>query len=280
MAMPHSKKIATPATEQDLEWFQPRHYAGLENFTVLEWTRLVGDRLNIRRAVDGGCPGAVAGVFEILKKEPLKWLGSDVRYIGADHEANTATVKSMNLRRLGFLINELDTTQATGDDGYSRGDDDGDLWSDLTESPDAVVDEILATNSQSSFQRFAHVTVSLEFPRESIIEDFKTWLERELQRRGLPEPDKKNGNYMDKAKNQWIPHCAVQWYDLDLFERLTGLSVPSVFRWSSLFPGARYETLDSKKKKAANAATLLFSEDTYRVLRRLANDLPTAQAPD
>jgi len=278
--MPHSKKIATPATEQDLEWFQPGLYAGLDNFTVLEWARLVGDRLNIRRAVDGGCPGAVAGVFETIKKEPLKWLGSDVRYIGADHAANTATVKSMNLRRLAYLISELDTMQASDDDRHSYGDDDGDSWSDLMEFPDAVVDEILATDSQSSFQRFAHVTVSLEFPRESIIEDFKTWLERELQRRGLPEPDKKNGNYMDKAKNQWIPHCAVQWYDLDLFERLTGLSVPSVFRWGGLFPGIKYEALDSKKKKAANAATLLFSEDTYRVLRRLANDLRTVHVPD
>lgn len=277
--MPRSKKMPAPATEQDLKWFESDNYEGLGKFTVLDWARLVGDRLNIRRAIDGDNPEAVAGVFETLKKKPLTWLGSDVRYTGAGHAASTATVKSMNLRRLAFLINELDAMQATDDGDYSSSDDCGFWGGGLTEFPDAVVDKILAANPESSFQRFAHVMVSLDIPRESIVEDFKTWLDRELQRRQLPEPDQKNGDYMDKAKNQWIPHCAVQWYDLDLFERLTGLSVPSGFRWGSLFPGLKHDMLDSQKKKAVSAATLLFSEDTYRVLRRLANDLPTVQAP-
>ncbi|MFP3548642.1 hypothetical protein SB748_35225, partial [Rhizobium sp. SIMBA_035] len=81
----------------DLAWFELDKYASLSPFTALDWARLVGDRLAIRRAIDGKIPESVADVFELIKDEPLKWLGSDVRYTGAKHAANTATVKSLNL---------------------------------------------------------------------------------------------------------------------------------------------------------------------------------------
>ncbi|MGF6540291.1 hypothetical protein OKW32_003577 [Paraburkholderia youngii] len=76
--MPRSK-IPTPATEQDLKWFEPDNYEGLGKFAVLDWARLVGDRLNNRRAFDCGNPEAVAGGFETLKK-PLTWLGYRERW--------------------------------------------------------------------------------------------------------------------------------------------------------------------------------------------------------
>ncbi|CAG9239449.1 hypothetical protein BCAR13_890038 [Paraburkholderia caribensis] len=274
--MPNNKRASAQATKQDLAWFELENYGGLNDFTALNWSHAVGDRLAIRRAIDGGNPEAITAVFETLKATPLKWLGSDIRYTGANHVANTETVKSMNFRRLAFIANELKTmpqlTPAVETDSHG--------CDEMAARPDAVVDELLEVNPESPFQRFAHLTVSLDAPRDWIVDDFKKWLELELERRKLRDPETTNGDYMKKAKVQWIPHRAVPWYDLDLFERLTGLSVPSAFRWNNLFPGVKYEALDSKKKNVVNAAALLFSEETYQALRRLANNPPLSQAHD
>ncbi|MFP3801153.1 hypothetical protein [Paraburkholderia sp. SIMBA_027] len=250
--MPASKKT-TEATADDLAWFELDKYASLSPFTALDWARLVGDRLAIRRAIDGKIPESVADVFELIKDEPLKWLGSDVRYTGAKHAANTATVKSLNLNRLRRLADEA--TVSLGSEGG-----------------DAVVDQLLARNPESAFRRYAHVMVSIDAPRDQIVDDFARWLDGWLASfTSLPDTDFQNGDYMDKARNRWIPLRAVQWYDLDLFERMTGKSVPSVFRWSRLFPNVDAEALESKKKGARNAAAQLFSYDTLTVLRSMAH---------
>jgi len=247
-----------------LTWFKLDNYSGLRDFSALDWARLVGDRLNIQRAIDGGNPEAVAGVFESIKTTPLKWLGSEVRYIGADHAANTATVKSMNLRRMLFLANELDSLSS-----FEQAADVGDDWLDsAVDLPDAVIDELLATGPASSFKHLAHVMVSIDAPRAQIIKDFTVWLDGRLAQR--PKGSYKEGDYLKKAKDQWILHCAVQYFDLQLHESLSGQEIPSEQRWGTLFPGLRDEMLDTKKKKARSAAALAFSDDTYRLLRHLA----------
>ncbi|CAJ0776263.1 DUF6387 family protein [Ralstonia chuxiongensis] len=263
--MPLSNNTPSQATAQDLAWFTPGKYEGLKTFKALDWARLIGDRLNLRRAIDGGNPEAVTGVFETLKQEPLKWLGSDVRYIGADHTPNTATVKSLNLRRMLFLADELEFLPSTEpfDDAGSG------LLDSVTNRPDAVVDEILATNPASSFQHFAHAMVSLDAPRAQIIKDFATWLDGYKAQR--PKDRYKEGSYLKKAKDQWIAHCAVQYFDLTLYEALSGKEIPAQLRWGTLFPGLRDDMLDSKKKKARSAANLAFSDDTYRLLRHLGH---------
>ena len=263
--MPPSNNTPSQATAQDLAWFTPGKYNGLKAFKALDWARLVGDRLNLRKAIDGGNPGAVAGVFETLKQEPLKWLGSDVRYIGADHSANTATVKSMNLRRLSSLADELEflpSTEPFGDPGSG-------LLDSETNRTDAVVDEILATHTASSFQHFAHVMVSIDAPRAQIIKDFATWLDGCKAQR--PKDRYKEGSYLKKAKDQWIAHCAVEYFDLKLYEALSGKRIPPQLRWEALFPGLRGEMLETKKKKAPNAANLIYSDETYRLLRHLGD---------
>jgi hypothetical protein len=248
-------------SEQDLEWFKLDNYKGLKDFQALEWSRLIGDRLAIRRALDGGTPESVCDLFLTLTDLPLQWLGSDVRYTGADHSANTATVKSMNVRRLVFLSNELTHSPAFVQETATKVSDD-----DSPEFEDAVIDELLDQYPDSSFRRFAHVMVSIDAPREQIEKDFKRWL---ASRQELSAFDYRNGDYLQKARS-WREHCAVQFYDLDLFERLTGRLIPSRVRWSKLFPGLAYEALESKKKNVRSAAALAFSEDTYRLLRHLA----------
>ncbi|SKC49558.1 DUF6387 family protein [Paraburkholderia hospita] len=259
-----SKSALGQATEQDLVWFKLDNYTGLAEFAALDWARLVGDRLNIRRAIDGGNLGAVAGVFESIKATPLKWLGSDVRYVGAEHAANTATVKSMNLRRMLFLADELDSCGSSG----QITDVDDDFLDTADERPDAIIDELLATVPTSPFQRFAHVVVSIDAPRAQIVRDFSAWLDDWLSLR--PKGTYKEGDYLKKAQDQWIPHCAVQYFDLKLYEALAGKEIPSDIRWNALFPGLRHELLETKKKKARSAAALAFSADTYRLLRHLA----------
>lgn len=244
------------ATVEELEWFKLDNYAGLSQFTALDWARLVGDRLTVRRAIDGGNPEAVSAVFESITTTPLKLQGSDVRYVGADHPTNTASVKSLNLKRLKVLTDEAMPLLGP-------------------EEGDAVVDELLTRNSGSPFQRYAHAMVSIDAPRQQIVADFARWLDGRLDAAAslLPESDYRNGDYMEKAERIWIAHCAVPLYDLNLFELMTGKSVPSSFRWNSLFPGVHADTLESKKKNSKSAAAFLFSEDTYRVLRGLAYDL-------
>lgn len=262
--MSRSKDTPSQATAQDLAWFRLGNYSGLKNFTALDWARLVGDRLNIRRAIDGGNPEAVSSVFELLKATPLVWLGSEVRYIGADHAANTATVKSMNLRRTLFLADELDSLAIVEEFRDIGGD-----WLDsAVDLPDAVIDDLLATGPASSFQRFAHVMVSIDAPRAQIIEDFATWLDGRLAER--PRGSFREGDYLKKARDQWIPHCAVQYFDLKLYEALSDKEIPSELRWETLFPGLRDEMLATKKKKARSAVALAFSDDTYRLLRHLS----------
>lgn len=268
--MPLSNTTPTQATAQDLAWFELDKYRGLKTFSAQDWARLAGDRLNLRNAIDGGNPEAVAGVFETIKKEPLKWLGSDVRYIGGEHTANTATVKSMNLRRLLFLADELASlpcAEHIDDDGKAQ-------LGPETDRPDAIVDEMLATDPASSFQHFAHVMVSIDAPRDQLVKDFATWLDgRKAQR---PKDSYKKGDYLKKARDQWIAHCAVQYFDLKLYEALSGQEIPSQLRWEALFPGLRHDMLETKKRNAQNAATLLFSDDTYRLLRHLG-DQKTSQ---
>lgn len=243
---------ASEATVEDLKWFKLANYAGLSQFTALDWARLVGDRLAIRRAIDGSIPEAVAGVFESIKKSPLKWLGSDIRYTGASHAANTATIKSLNLNRLRLLADEA-TSLLGSDDG------------------DAVVDELLAGNPKSPFQRYAHVMVSIDVPKDQIVADFARWLDGWLAASAsLPESDYRNGDYMGKARRIWIPQRAVPFYDLDLFELMTGKSVPAKLRWSSLFDGLDEDALASKKRGTRDAAAFLFSESTLTVLRGIA----------
>ena len=70
---------------------------------------------------------------------------------------------------------------------------------------------------------------------------------------------------MDSALCRTVP-C----YDLDLFELLTGKSVPSSFRWTKLFPGMNVDALESKKKSTRNAAAHLFTEETLTVLQNMA----------
>ncbi|MEX3638786.1 hypothetical protein [Paraburkholderia sp. BR14320] len=253
--MPPSRNIPQ-ATVDDLDWFRLDNYAGLSQFTALDWARLVGDRLAIRRALNAGNPEAISGIFESIKATPLKWLGSDVRYIGADHPTNTASVKSLTLNRLKALTDEATPLVAP-------------------EEADAVVDELLARNPESPFQRYALLMVSIDAPKDQIVADFARWLDARLAASAslLPESDYRNGDYMEKAARSWIPHCAVPLYDLDLFELMTGKSVPSSFRWISLFPDVHLDALESKKKNSKSAAAFLFSEDTYRVLHGLAYDL-------
>ncbi|WP_342702402.1 hypothetical protein OHZ10_10690 [Burkholderia arboris] len=249
--MPSSKKT-TEATTAELAWFKLDNYAGLSQLSALGWAGLVGDRLAIRRAIDGGIPESVVSVFKSIKAQPLKPLGSGVRYTGASHAANTATVKSLNLNRLRHLTDEA---------ALSRGHN----------GADAVVDELLARNPESPFQRYAHVMVSIDAPKDQIVDDFERWLDGWLAASAsLSGTDFQNGDYMDKARNRWIPLRAVPWYDLDLFERMTGKAVPPAFRWSRLFPGVDAEALESKKKGARNAAAQLFSDDTLTVLQSMA----------
>jgi hypothetical protein len=248
--VPSSKKIPE-ATAEELAWFKPTNYAGLSKFIAMDWARLVGDRLAIRRAIDSGTPGSVASVFESIKKSPLKWLGSDVRFTGASNAANTASVKFLNLNRLRQLTD--DATSFLGSEGG-----------------DAVVDELLARNPESPFQRYAHVMVSIDAPKDQIVADFERWLDGWLAASAsLPERAFRNGDYMDKARRTWIPLRAVPLYDLDLFELMTGKSVPSTFRWSTLFPGVDVDALASKKKGARSAADQLFTDDTLAVLRSM-----------
>ncbi|HEY1996242.1 hypothetical protein, partial [Paraburkholderia sp.] len=212
------------ATAEELEWFKLDNYTGLSQFTPLDWARLVGDRLAIRRALDAGNPEAVSAVFESIKATPLEWLGSDIRYIGADHAANTAAIKSLNLNRLRVLVDEAVSLLGV-EERAGPG------------CPDAVVDELFAGNPKSPFQRYAHVMVSIDAPRDRIVADFARWLDSWLATSAsLPGFDYRNGDYMEKATRIWIPHRAVPLYDLGLFELTTGKSVPSLFRWSMLFP--------------------------------------------
>jgi len=256
--MSRSDNALIRAAAQDLAWFKNENYLELKRFSALDWARLVGDRLNLHRAILGGDRQAVEGPFEALKANPLKWLGSDVRYVGADHAANTATVKSINLRRLRFLSDELDNC-CTSDQfgGINSG-----------ECADAIVDELVGNNPTSSFERFAHVMVSVDAPKAQIIRDFGSWLDGWLDMR--TKASYKEGDYLKKARDQWIPHCAVQYFDLNIYEALAGKDIPSELRWGALFPGLQHEVLESKKKKARSAATLLFSADTYQLLRHLA----------
>lgn len=247
--MPASKNIPE-ATAEDLAWFRLDKYACLTQFKARQWARLVGDRLAIRLAIDKGNPEAISGIFESIKTKPLKWLGSDVRYIGASHAANTATVKSLNLNRLRHLSDEA-TPLLGSDDG------------------DAVVDELLAGNHESDFRHYAHVMVSLDASRDQIVADFARWLDGWLAMNALPELDTRNGDYMDKAKRTWIPNRAVPLYDLDLFELMTGKSVPWSLRKGMLFPRLSEEELESKRRTAPKAAEQLFSEATLTVLRNM-----------
>lgn len=262
--MPLSKTFHTQATAKDLAWFNLDNYGGLKGFTAQDWARLVGDRLNLRKAIDGGNPEAVASVFETLKKEPLRWLGSNVRYVGADHAANTATVKPMNLRRLLFLVDELESLPTSREPE----DVDGTCFDSAADRPDAVVDEILATNPASSFHRFAHIAVSIEAPRAQIIKDFAAWLDGCMAQR--PKGSYREGDYLKKAKNQWILHCAVPYFDLKLYESLVNKEIQPALFWGKLFPNYEHEALKTKKKDAKSAAALAFSDDTYRLLRHLA----------
>lgn len=238
-------------TFEELAWFDLANYARLSEFTARDWAGLVRDRLAIRRAL-AGSPEAVSGIFESIKTTPLKWLGSDVQYIGASHAANTATVKSLNLNRLKLLADETPSLLGSG-------------------SGDAVVDELLARNPESPFQRYAHVMVSIDAPKDQIVADFVRWLDGWLAASdSLPESDYRNGDYMDKARRIWIPQRAVPLYDLDLFELMTGKSVPPKLRWSKLFDGLDEDALASKKRGARDAAAFLFSESTLTVLRGMA----------
>jgi len=262
--MPASVKAQSSATESELrKWFSLEKYEELKQFNALDWARLVADRRNIKRAVEGGNLDVANDCWTRIVEAPLAWLGSDTEYIGPTHESNTATVKSLSVKRLRCISAEV--SQIEDSQTNAR------LSSGLEA---AIVDQILADYPHSDFHRYAHVMIAADAPPKQIVADFEKWLDQWLSDGAkLPHLDYREGDYLGKARERWIPHRAVQSFDLDLYECITEKAVRGTLRWSLLFPGVDGQPLESQKKKTRDATKFLFSEDTYRALSHLGYEL-------